>query len=127
MSRKASVRLVVVAAAVVVVAAAAAVAVAVAAVAVAVAVAAAAAVVVVVACQNASCTNHSITKPYWALPTLKQQERFCFILGLWPYMVPLFLVYTAEYTQLGQVEATIFWGQGRVLGGGFKHFLFSII
>ena len=30
------------------------------------------------------------------------QERFCFILSLWPYMVPLFLVYAAEYTNLGR-------------------------
>ncbi|CAK9008602.1 Protein BTN1 [Durusdinium trenchii] len=29
---------------------------------------------------------------------LSAKERFCFIAGLWPYMVPLFLVYAAEYT-----------------------------
>jgi len=28
---------------------------------------------------------------------LSAKERFCFILTLWPYMIPLFLVYCAEY------------------------------
>jgi len=29
---------------------------------------------------------------------LSSKDRFCYILTLWPYMVPLFLVYAAEYT-----------------------------
>lgn len=41
-------------------------------------------------------TEHSASELVTA--TLSGKERFCFILGLWPYMVPLFLVYAAEYT-----------------------------
>ena len=48
-------------------------------------------------------TQSSVFGSLCLLPSLKQ-DRFCYILTLWPYMVPLFLVYAAEYTSLGPLR-----------------------
>ena len=48
-------------------------------------------------------TQSSVFGSFCLLPSLKQ-DRFCYILTLWPYMVPLFLVYAAEYTSLGPLR-----------------------
>ena len=42
-----------------------------------------------------------------SVPQMSARERFCFTLSLWPYMIPLFTVYAAEYALQSGVWTSI--------------------
>ena len=48
-----------------------------------------------------TCSERAI---FFIKPT---QERFFFILSLWPYTIPLLFVYFSEYATLGQKEEIV--------------------